>query len=188
WSLYFKEAAARDDALIKHMQDDTNNIVVFSGLFSAVLAAFIVESYKLLRLDPGMTTVALLAQIAQRSPDQSLASTAFDAIVTDPDSFHASLSSLRVNVLWFVSLVLSLSYALGATLMQHWARRYRRTTERIRNQGVTPKQGRMHAYVLTGSESFGMESTVEGLPVLLHGSFVLFFAGLAEFMFPINDV
>ncbi|KAI0049951.1 hypothetical protein FA95DRAFT_1468191, partial [Auriscalpium vulgare] len=188
WPLYFQEAQKRDSKLIKNMQEDTNSILIFAGLFSAVVAAFIVESYKLLRLDTGGATVALLSQISQQlanaSSDASAAS--FVPVMVDPSAFHTPLASLRVNVLWFVSLILSLSYALGATLIQHWARRYRRITDRIGQRGQTPKQGRMYAYVLTGSKTFRMENTVEGLPALLHISFVLFFAGMVEFMFPIN--
>ncbi|KAI0041623.1 hypothetical protein FA95DRAFT_676282 [Auriscalpium vulgare] len=44
----------------------------------------------------------------------------------------------------------------------------------------------MHAYARAGAEYFKLESTVDGLQILLHISFALFFAGLAEFLFPID--
>ncbi|KAI0041624.1 hypothetical protein FA95DRAFT_1501188, partial [Auriscalpium vulgare] len=99
WSLYFDEAQRHDDGLFKHMQEDTSNILVFSGLFSAVLATFLVDSIELLRSATGASD-------------------------SDPAQTPSHLSIFRVNALWLVSLVLSLCYALGATLMQHWTRRY----------------------------------------------------------------
>ncbi|KAI9467266.1 hypothetical protein BJY52DRAFT_1077698, partial [Lactarius psammicola] len=91
-------------------------------------------------------------------------------------------SAVRVNVFWFLSLVLSLNCALSATLMQQWARRYQELAQR---RGAVHKHGRMRAYILDGIGRFRMAQAVATMPTLLHISVFLFFAGLVEFLLPI---
>ncbi|KAI0278664.1 hypothetical protein BC826DRAFT_876869, partial [Russula brevipes] len=52
WSVYVKEARSHDEALIGTWKDDMEGVIIFAGLYSATLTAFIVESYKALRPDP----------------------------------------------------------------------------------------------------------------------------------------
>jgi Family of unknown function (DUF6535) len=47
---------------------------------------------------------------------------------------------------------------------------------------------RIRAFLYEGIERFGMSSVVEGIPTLLHIAVFLFFAGLIEFLFPINHI
>ncbi|KAI0054493.1 hypothetical protein BV25DRAFT_1816980, partial [Artomyces pyxidatus] len=174
------------------MKGNTDGILVFTGLFSATVAAFIIESYKSLQPDSGDTTVLLLSQISQQLA-AAANGTRLSLPSPGPDSapFHAASSSLRVNILWFISLILSLSCALIATLMQQWARRYLQGWARRYLQGVqgpaTPhRRGPIHAYLHMGLQTFRMASMIEALPALLHISVFLFFAGLVDFIFQIN--
>ena len=98
-------------------------------------------------------------------------------------SFEAPASIVRVNVLWFLSLILSLSCALLATLMQQWARRYLGYAQA---HGAPLDRVRLRAYVHHGAEKFGLSKAVEAMPLLLHSSVFLFFTGLIEFLFTIN--
>ncbi|KAI0041231.1 hypothetical protein FA95DRAFT_1451213, partial [Auriscalpium vulgare] len=66
WSLYLTEAQKEDQALADNMNGDTNGVLVFTGLFAAVVASFIIDSYKLLQPDSAAATVTLLAQISQQ--------------------------------------------------------------------------------------------------------------------------
>ena len=86
--------------------------------------------------------------------------------------------------MWFLSLVISLTCALSATLIQQWARRYLRLSQR--HAGAPRKRARMRAYILDGIEAFAMKQFIENLPTLLHLSVFLFFAGLVDFLLPIN--
>ncbi|KAI0319074.1 hypothetical protein OF83DRAFT_1041691, partial [Amylostereum chailletii] len=102
---------------IETWKGDADGILIFTGLFSATVAAFIVESYKLLEPDSGDATVVLLSQlVAIVNGSQPL---------TSPSApFSAPRSIIDVNILWFFSLIFSLTCALGATLVQQWTRNY----------------------------------------------------------------
>jgi hypothetical protein len=47
-------------------------------------------------------------------------------------------------------------------------------------------KARIRSFLYEGIENFGLTAVVEGVPALLHAAVFLFFAGLVEFMFPIN--
>ncbi|TDL27673.1 hypothetical protein BD410DRAFT_685394, partial [Rickenella mellea] len=121
WSLYVDEAKRFDRALVESWKGEMDGILIFAGLFSASVTAFIVESYKKLSPDSGDTTVALLTQISSQLagtwdgiPDPSLSN----------DTFQPTSSAVFVNTMWFFSLTLALACALSATLVQQWARNY----------------------------------------------------------------
>ncbi|KAJ6533533.1 hypothetical protein B0H19DRAFT_1004731, partial [Mycena capillaripes] len=66
WSVYISEAEKYDRALVNRWRGDMEGILIFAGLFSAILSAFIVESYKTLSPDRSQITIELLTQISQR--------------------------------------------------------------------------------------------------------------------------
>ena len=89
-----------------------------------------------------------------------------------------------VNSLWFLSLVISLTCAIFATLISQWSRRYIRITRPPR---CTPeKRARMRAFFADGVNKSHISWAIEGLPVMLHLSLFLFFLGLLIFLFNIN--
>ena len=98
-------------------------------------------------------------------------------------SFTPPKSAIWVNSLWFLSLAISLTCALLATLLQQWARRYIRITQ----PRYSPhKRGRIRAFYAEGVEQLRLPLAVEALPTLLHLSLFLFFAGLLVFLFSNN--
>ncbi|KAF8812710.1 hypothetical protein BYT27DRAFT_7086520, partial [Phlegmacium glaucopus] len=52
WSIYNREAESYDRALMETWKDDMDTIIIFAGLFSAVLTAFLVDASKNLKADP----------------------------------------------------------------------------------------------------------------------------------------
>ncbi|KAI0266412.1 hypothetical protein BC834DRAFT_823665, partial [Gloeopeniophorella convolvens] len=122
WPFVLKKSEKHDKELAETWKSDADGILIFTGLFSAIVTAFIVESYKRLQPDPGDTTNFILSQISQQLAP-SLNGTQAPA-VTRPPPFHASPASIRFNILFFLSLCLSLTCALLATLMQQWSRNY----------------------------------------------------------------
>ena len=153
-----------------------------TGLFSATVASFLIESYQNLSPDSGDTTNALLTQISQQLVNMSNGSPLTSVAAQSSQPFKPSASAVRVNVLWFLSLILSLSCALSATLMQQWTRRYQELAQR---RGAFHRRGRMRAYIFDGIKKFGMARAVATMPTLLHISVFLFFAGLVDFLFPV---
>ncbi|TDL24021.1 hypothetical protein BD410DRAFT_746078 [Rickenella mellea] len=184
WSLYVAEAAKFDKALVESWKGDMDGILIFAGLFSASVTAFIVESYKRLSPDSGDMTVALLAQISS----QLLAisnGTNLNILPPSPPNipFHPTTSVVSVNILWFLSLALSLVCALSATMIQQWARNYLQLVEKH----PTPrKRARIRAYLYEGIEKFRMTTVIEAIPTLLHVSLFFFIIGLVIFLVPIN--
>ena len=80
-------------------------------------------------------------------------------------------------------MVISITCALLATLLQEWARRYLKVTQ-LR---YTPhKRARIRAFFAEGVDKFLLPWAVEALPTLLHLSLFLFFAGLAVFLWNVN--
>ncbi|KAH8990164.1 hypothetical protein EDB86DRAFT_2807450, partial [Lactarius hatsudake] len=182
WSIYLTEAEKQDQQVIESWKGDADGILVFTGLFSATVAAFIIESYKTLSPDSSDMTNELLTQISVQLVNISNGAPLASLAMQSSQPFKPTASAVRVNVLWFLSLVLSLNCALSATLMQQWARRYQELAQR---RGSIHRRGRMRAYIFYGIKRFGMARAVATMPTLLHISVFLFFAGLAEFLFPI---
>ncbi|KAH9071518.1 hypothetical protein EDB83DRAFT_253679 [Lactarius deliciosus] len=183
WMLYLTEAEKEDKEITENWKGDTEGILVFTGLFSATVATFIIESYKQLSHDSGDTTNALLTQISQQLANTSNVTPFAGVGAQNSLPFKPTASAVRVNVMWFLSLVLSLTCALSATLMQQWARRYQ---ELARRRGAPHKRARMRAYIFDGIKGFRMTRAIEAMPMLLHLSVFLFFAGLIDFLIPIN--
>ena len=85
--------------------------------------------------------------------------------------------------MWFLSLCISLSCALAATLVQQWARRYLRLSQ---GQRAADRRVRVRTYLLEGIHLFHTRWIVENISLLMHAAIFLFFAGLVEFLYTIN--
>ncbi|KAJ3762193.1 hypothetical protein EV360DRAFT_79549 [Lentinula raphanica] len=185
WSLYLEQAEKDNARMTESWKADMDAILIFAGLFSASVTAFIVESYRNLMPDNTDTTVILLAQIyRQLSNDTGLDSTLPSVFnVLDTNAFVPSTSSLICNILWFLSLSLSLTAALSATLVQQWSRNYLQATV---GRDIPYQRARISTYLYEGLTRFHMKSIVNTIPMLLHTSLLLFFAGLVLFLQPVN--
>jgi hypothetical protein len=94
-------------------------------------------------------------------------------------------SAVIVNILWLVSLILSLSSALFATLFQQWSRRYLELAQR---RVALHRRARIRGYMFDGISTFKMTLAVKLMPVLLHLSIFSFFVGLFVFVWQIHAV
>ncbi|KAJ7876242.1 hypothetical protein B0H13DRAFT_2347803 [Mycena leptocephala] len=140
WAVYVSEAEKYDKSLVESWKSDMEGMLIFAGLFSASLTAFLIESYKTLVPDSGDSTVQLLSQI------------------------YGSSQLLQMAV---HSLGLSLTCALIATLVEQWARDFLHKADMRSSPFI---RARIFSYI----------------PLLLHTSLFLFFAGLVAFLLPIN--
>ena len=139
-----------------------------------------------IRPNPQDTATFYLALIQQQLASQSNGThdPIPDSLTNNPaQSFSAPPWAVWVNGLWFLSLVISLTCALMATLLQQWARRYME----VAYPRYSPrKRARIRAFYSEGVEDLHVPWTVEALPALLHISLFLFFAGLAVFLFNVH--
>ncbi|KAJ7663738.1 hypothetical protein DFH06DRAFT_1295820 [Mycena polygramma] len=181
WAIYVAEAEKYDKGLVESWSSDMQGMLIFAGLFSASLTAFLIESYKTLNPDSGDTTVKLLAQISHQ-----LAASAQGSMLELPTTstdFTPSPAALVCNALWFISLGLSLSCALFATLLEQWARDFIHRTE-IRSAPII--RARIFSFLYYGLKRFNMHMLVDIIPLLLHLALFFFFAGLIAFLIPVN--
>ncbi|KAJ7499733.1 hypothetical protein FB451DRAFT_1206344 [Mycena latifolia] len=193
WAVYINEAEKSDRALAESWKSDMEGILIFSGLFTASLTAFIIESYRGLGPNSGDQTVALLSQIsqqlaaaAQSGSTPTIASTTPTPLVPVDVPFVAPTSTLLCNTLWFTSLGFSLSGALLALLIDQWARQFLRRSG-VHSGGNTARARRI-SYIYFGVHRFKMRHVVEIVPQLLHVALFLFFAGLVAFLWDINGI
>ncbi|KAH8993836.1 hypothetical protein EDB86DRAFT_1313845 [Lactarius hatsudake] len=179
FSMYLERAEEEDKKMAESWKGDAEGILVFTGLFSAAVATLVSVSIQDLRPNSQDTSAFYLANIYQQ-----LNGTQVPLSLTNPaTSFTPSKAAVWVNSLWFLSLAISLTCALLATLLQQWARHYLRNT----NPRYSPhKRARIRAFFAEGVERLHLPWTVEALPTLLHISLFLFFAGLGVFLFGVH--
>jgi hypothetical protein len=157
-----------------------------AGLFSAVLTAFIIDRNQSIQPTPAQQSafyqqqsVVLLNQISQQLsslgaqiPDPSTSSL--------PDfTLSPSASDVRVNIIWIISLLLSLTAALLATLIRQWTRDNMRIFQRYSDP---LKVARIRQYLYEGYRRTYMLSLADVVPGLVHASLFFFLAGLADFL------
>ena len=186
WDMYLDEVKEDDKRIADAWKEDSNGILIFvspnllippfismtsfkTGLFSATVGAFIIEFYKQLSPNSGNQTVIPLANGTY-------------SIIANPPS-PPSASMIWVNAMWLISLVLSLTSALIATLLQQWARRYVEMPDRPSDPN---HRARVRSFLFLGTEIYKMRFAVQIAPTLLHLSVYLFFAGLVIVFRTIN--
>ncbi|KAI0028379.1 hypothetical protein K488DRAFT_89804 [Vararia minispora EC-137] len=99
--------------------------------------------------------------------------------------FSPTAHAVAVNILWFMSLILSLSCALAATLVQQWVRTYMRDVKSSRSTSI---RGLRHLFLCLAVERFRLDEVPGTIVTLLHLSVGLFLTGLIIFLFPINHI
>lgn len=91
---------------------------------------------KLLQQDSSDIAVVLLARIADRLDSNATGILNGNAISSSPSTaFAPPFTSIRVNILWFISLILSLSTVLVGIVALQWVREHQRYTD-----GITSKE------------------------------------------------
>ncbi|KAF8494142.1 hypothetical protein F5888DRAFT_1617328, partial [Russula emetica] len=184
FSIYSDAAKHKDSEMVERWQKDAEGILIFTGLFSAAVAALLAVTVQDLRPNSQDTSAFYLGIIYQILADPNVTRSSTPSPVAKPPSFSPSRSAVWVNSLWFLSLVMSLSCAMWATSLQQWARRYlRRVQPALRSP---EKRARMRAFFAKGVENMHIPWAVQGLPTLLHLSLFLFFGGLAIFLFNVD--
>ncbi|EJD54850.1 hypothetical protein AURDEDRAFT_28079, partial [Auricularia subglabra TFB-10046 SS5] len=124
WQECYKLAQKYDNDVCQTYREQLDTLLVFAGLFSAVVTAFTVESYKWLSTDPTELSVELLRQAVGLLAQTQNQST--PTAIPPPSPQLSSATIARINAYWFLSLTLSLSAALLGILCKQWVREYER--------------------------------------------------------------
>ncbi|KAF9484109.1 hypothetical protein BDN70DRAFT_798383, partial [Pholiota conissans] len=179
WAIILKPEMEVDKIQCDAWKDEVQNLLIFAGLFSAVVTAFVIESYKFLQPDPNDTIVFLLSQIANSANSTSSSPIPVGGTVSTA-SFAQSPSSVRINVCWFLSLILSLTTVLVGTIALQWLREHQSYPP------FSPKESLAILRMRTQSlKAWYVPQIFAGLPLLLQGALILFLAGLIDFTLPL---
>ena len=101
--------------------------------------------------------------------------------IAKPLAFSPPSYAVWVNSLWFLSFVISLTYAMLATMMHQWAGHYITTTQQLRYG--PRKKARLRAFFSDAVGGSLVLPMVRSLRAMIHLSLFLFFAGLIIFLY-----
>jgi hypothetical protein len=149
-----------------------------AGLFSAVLTTFIVEVYGRLQEDSTDASAQILRRISMQL--QNIPQSELEPL---PPRFNPSGTIVAVNVLWFLSLLLSLFAALFAFFAKQWLYVYSKWSE-----GARPGRDMLllRNFYRNGFEKWHLTDVIDTLPVLLQLALLLFAIGLVAYLWILN--
>ena len=159
-----------------------------AGLFSAVVTAFVVESYQSLQADNSQIAVQLLSQISSQlasftvSPEFINATSKLPSIDPTSAPFAPLEVNVTVNLLWFLSLTFSLVGAFFAIAAQQWLR----SLSLPRHISVW-NAVRLQQRHRRDMSFYQVPNIIALLPVLLQIAVILFLVGLYFFLQSLNE-
>lgn len=151
------------------------------------MTAFIIETYKMLLPDPNLTLTGIVStislQMASYVVNGRFANSTHSVDSTTPATgFKPSPAAVRINSLWFASLVCSLSAASLGMLIKQWLREY------LDGQFISPQAGaRVRHFRYQGLTRWKVFEVAAILPLLLQVALGLFFLGLCFFTHLLNE-
>ncbi|KAI5900628.1 uncharacterized protein SCHCODRAFT_02526951 [Schizophyllum commune H4-8] len=158
-----------DSTTCQIYREEIDTLMVFAGLFSGVVTAFIIESYKWLLEEPEDLSAEYLRQILAL-----LANTTVPTIVqasgrpTLPDNIVSI-----INGFWFTSLTLSLSSALIGIVSKQWLREYLRDPGLSNQTNLGVRQVKHE-----GLSKWYVNAVITSIPLLLQIALFVFLAGV----------
>ncbi|PSS00870.1 hypothetical protein PHLCEN_2v4097 [Hermanssonia centrifuga] len=191
WSAIEDYAYKHDANSMKVFSEAIDTLLVFAGLFSAVLTAFVVPAYGMLQPDNSML---LLSGMSSQLSSLTKAVSLFVSSEVPPDlppsaapslAFSVSSFARWINVLWFLSLIFSLASALFGILSKQWIREYlqwNQTTAAPR-ENILVRQLRIEAW-----EKWKVPAGIAAIPALLELAVVLFIVGLVILLWTLDTI
>ncbi|KAK0222752.1 hypothetical protein EDD85DRAFT_960007 [Armillaria nabsnona] len=174
WRTCLDESIVFDMNMVEQLRDSVDVLLVFAGLFSAVVTSFVAQTYQSLQVDYVQMSASLLFELV--AVQRALATgSSIESVPLSPfnpeTTFTPATTDVWVNGLWFTSLALSLTTALVAVLVKQWLHHYTSLPS------GTPRER---------SHRWNVPMIAGLLPVLMHASLALFFAGLSVFLYPLR--
>ncbi|PCH41793.1 hypothetical protein WOLCODRAFT_70035, partial [Wolfiporia cocos MD-104 SS10] len=175
-------------------KDRIDNLLVFAALFSAVLTAFVVDSYQLLRPQAADETNRILHQISQQLNSFTISNgyinstiPTFATLPSDATSTSKEVvsgSAVLINALWFSSLVFSLTAASVGIAARQWLNHHDNVPLAVHARiSVRIWHSRHIAF-----NDWHVGAILSTLPVLLQTALVLFLVGLVVMLKTLNNV
>ncbi|PBK69542.1 hypothetical protein ARMSODRAFT_886478, partial [Armillaria solidipes] len=176
WRAYLEECAAFDNEMVEGWRDGLDVLLVFAGLFSAVVTTFVAQTSQSLQVDYGQVTASLIFELIDVQRAAANGSPVNDVPrsgLTPFSDFRPTTSDSLVNGLWFTSLSFSLTTALFTVLTKQWIHQY------ISVQSGTPRDRcRVRQFRYMGLQKWRVGFIIGLLPVLMSASLCVFLVGL----------
>ena len=157
-------------------------LLIFATLFGAIITAFLVETYRDLKMDDA-NTVAYLSIIA---------STLGAHGIPEPQPIAGPSSrTRRVNRLWFASLLITIGSAVFAMLAKQWVAEYSEglaSDSRGASDGRLHREARFREFRFAGVRRWYVPQIIGALPIILHVALFLFSVGLIDFFWELDRV
>ncbi|KAF8460574.1 hypothetical protein DFH94DRAFT_805739 [Russula ochroleuca] len=168
FSMYSKAAEEEDNKLAESWQKDADGILIFAGLFSASVAAFLSVSVQDLRPNSQDTSAFYLGNIYEVLADPNITRASILSPLAKPPPF----SPPRYSIWCQLCSTGNVNATVGTSIYQgHSA------------CTCSPdKRARMRAFFSSGVDDLNARIIVELLPALLHISLFLFLGGLGIFL------
>ncbi|KAJ7240215.1 hypothetical protein C8J57DRAFT_946296, partial [Mycena rebaudengoi] len=173
WKLYMVLADSFDKNMADLFNSDLDPLLIFAGLFSGIVSAFLIEIRKGLQEDLQSITNSLLMVLIQNERNLGVAPP-----IPQSTAFVPALFSRWVNGLWITSLVFSLVSALGASVAKGWVTQFSSTVP-----GSTWHDASLHRQRLEILWRWRLKLIIQFLPILIHIAFFLFAAGLIVLLY-----
>ncbi|CAE6401703.1 unnamed protein product [Rhizoctonia solani] len=184
WRVYVDETEKSDKELVDGWNSAMDVMLLFAALYSAILTAFVIESSKDLRPDYSQISAQALLTISQTllSPKASPGSASVPGTSSAGISnFTPTTAAIMVNMLWFLSLGLSIAVTLITILAKEWCYSFM-----TRRTGAKLTQGRLRQKRWDGIRYWKMEVIISMLPLLMHVALLLFAIGLSIYLWNIH--
>ncbi|KAF4618840.1 hypothetical protein D9613_009696 [Agrocybe pediades] len=176
WEIALEPLMKIERAQCDAWKEEVQNLLIFAGLFSAVVTAFVIESYKTLQVDPQDTMVSLLSQMLVRMENGTAIGSPPAPTLFNPPPFVPNRSAERINIFWFISLIFSLATALIGIISLQWLREYQSYANFNSEETLIIFNMRKD-----GFEKWHVSKVFAALPLLLQAALVLFLAGMVDF-------
>ncbi|KIY69865.1 hypothetical protein CYLTODRAFT_348781, partial [Cylindrobasidium torrendii FP15055 ss-10] len=183
WRVYLDESQMHDVEMIDDSKDSVDVLLVFAGLFSAVVTTFVAQTSQDLQVASDVIATSLIYELVnlQRAMLSGASSDSVSPSPLTPDSTAPETSSIVwVNGLWFVSLALSLTTALLSVLVKQWFHQYATMPS-----GTPRDRSLIRQFRFTALQDWQVPLIVGLLPVLMHAAVAIFFGGLVVYLYPL---
>ncbi|KAF8641754.1 hypothetical protein AX16_009831 [Volvariella volvacea WC 439] len=187
WTRPYRTLERHDKEMCDEWNDEIQNLLIFTSLFAATVTAFTIESYQWLEDDPQETSAKMLTQISLQLAHLSDPAQYRSVLLQSPLSFDPvprPCYAVGVNILWFLSLAISLMVVLVGVICLQWIREYRKDSSSMSpRDAVALRQLRYEGLI-----SWKVPRIISWLPTLLQISVSLFFLGLTYLLWELSPI
>ncbi|QRV94411.1 transmembrane protein [Ceratobasidium sp. AG-Ba] len=195
WKAYVREASRHDADMVEGWNRSLDLILIFVGrfvfsyiycvraLFRCIMLTLMSAVFPGFQPDPVETSSQTLSTISLTllAIANSHSGSPLNLTIPEPAPFVVPTALLFVNVLWFLSLSLSVAVSLLAMLGKDWARKYIADLTGQPYQQAQKRQQRWESL-----EEWKLPAIIMFLPMLLHFALLIFAVGLTIYLWTIH--